>query len=170
MGTVTAVSDEALADLIAALTQRGLTVATAGSLTGGGLVARLVDVPGASHVVRGGACTYAVDTKASVLGVSESQLAATGPVNEQVARQMARGARELFHADIGVSTTGVAGPGPADGFPAGTVHIACVHPAGEEHRLLRLDGDRAAVRAGAIDAAIVLVRDVLDFAGAQVGD
>ena len=120
MGTVIAVSDEALADLIADLTQRGLTIATAESLTGGGLVARLVDVPGASHVVRGGACTYAVDTKASVLGVSESQLAATGPVNEQVARQMARGARELFRADIGVSTTGVAGPGPADGFPPRT--------------------------------------------------
>ena len=170
MGTVTAMSDEALADLIADLTRHGLTVATAESLTGGGLVAHLVDVPGASHVVRGGACTYAVDTKASVLGVSESQLAATGPVDEQVARQMARGARELFHADIGVSTTGVAGPGPADGFPAGTVHIACVHPAGEEHRLLRLDGDRAAVRAGAIDAALALVRDVLDFAGEQAGD
>ena len=170
MGTVTAVSDEALADLIADLTERGLTIATAESLTGGGLVARLVDVPGASHVVRGGACTYAVDTKASVLGVSESQLAATGPVNEQVARQMARGARELFRADIGVSTTGVAGPGPADGFPAGTVHLACAHPAGEEHRLLHLDGERAAVRVGAIDAAIALVRDVLDFAGAQVGD
>jgi competence/damage-inducible protein cinA C-terminal domain len=167
---VTEMSDVELAQLIGELTVRGLTIATAESLTGGGLVARLVDVPGASHVVRGGACTYAVDTKASVLGVSESQLALTGPVDEQVARQMARGARELFHADIGVSTTGVAGPGPADGFPAGTVHIACVHPAGEEHRLLRLDGDRAAVRAGAIDAAIALVRDVLDFAGAQVGD
>ena len=170
MGTVTAVSDEVLADLIADLTQRGLTIATAESLTGGGLVARLVDVPGASHVVRGGACTYAVDTKSSVLGVSAIQLALTGPVDEQVARQMARGARELFHADIGLSTTGVAGPGPADGFPAGTVHIACAHPAGEEHRLLHLAGDRAAVRAGAIDAALVLVRDVLDCAGAQAGD
>ena len=103
MGTVTAVSDEVLADLIADLTQRGLTIATAESLTGGGLVARLVDVPGASHVVRGGACTYAVDTKSSVLGVSAIQLALTGPVDEQVARQMARGARELFHADIGLS-------------------------------------------------------------------
>ena len=163
MGTVTAMSDEALADLIADLTRHGLTVATAESLTGGGLVARLVDVPGASHVVRGGACTYAVDTKASVLEL-------TGPVDEQVARQMARGARTLFRADIGVSTTGVAGPGPADGFPAGTVHIACVHPAGEEHRLLHLEGDRAAVRAGAIDAALALVRDVLDFAGEQAGD
>ena len=170
MGTVTEMNDVQLAQLIGELAVRGLTIATAESLTGGGLVARLVDVPGASHVVRGGACTYAVDTKASVLGVSESQLAATGPVDEQVARQMARGARSLFGADIGISTTGVAGPGPADGFDAGTVHIACAHSTGEEHRLLHLDGDRAAVRAGAIDAALALVRDVLDFAGAQVGD
>ena len=170
MGTVSIMGDEQVAQLIADLTQRGLTIATAESLTGGGLVARLVDVPGASHVVRGGACTYAVDTKSSVLGVSESRLSMTGPVDEEVARQMARGARELFHADIGLSTTGVAGPGPADGFPAGTVHIACAHPAGEEHRLLHLEGDRAAVRAGSIDAALVLVRDVLDCAGAQAGD
>ena len=130
MGTVSIMGDEQVAQLIADLTQRGLTIATAESLTGGGLVARLVDVPGASHVVRGGACTYAVDTKSSVLGVSESRLSMTGPVDEEVARQMARGARSLFGADIGVSTTGVAGPGPADGFEAGTVHIACAHPAG----------------------------------------
>ena len=170
MGTVGVLGDEQVATLIADLARHGLSIATAESLTGGGLVARLVDVPGASHVVRGGVCTYAVDTKASVLGVSESRLALTGPVDEQVARQMAAGARSLFGASIGLSTTGVAGPGPADGFPAGTVHIACAHPAGEEHRLLHLDGERAAVRAGAIDAAIALVRDVLDFAGAQVGD
>ena len=170
MGTVGSMDDERVAELIADLTQRGLTLATAESLTGGGLVARLVDVPGASHVVRGGACTYAVDTKASVLGVSESQLALTGPVDEQVALQMARGARVLFRADIGVSTTGVAGPGPADGFDAGTVHIACVHPAGEAHRLVHLEGDRAAVRAGSIDAALALVRDVLDFARVRAGD
>ena len=83
---------------------------------------------------------------------------------------MARGARTLFRADIGVSTTGVAGPGPADGFPAGTVHIACAHPAGEAHRLVHLEGDRAAVRRGAIDAAIALVRDVLDFAATVADD
>lgn len=170
MGTVTEMSDVELAQLIGELTVRGLTIATAESLTGGGLVARLVDVPGASRVVRGGACTYAVDTKASVLGVSESQLAATGPVDEQVARQMARGARSLFGADIGLSTTGVAGPGPADGFEAGTVYIACAHPTGEEHRLLYLGGDRAAVRAGAIGAALALVRDVLDFAATVADD
>lgn len=162
--------DEQVAQLIADLTRRGLAIATAESLTGGGLVARLVDVPGASHVVRGGVCTYAVDTKASVLGVSESRLTLTGPVDEQVARQMAAGARSLFGASIGLSTTGVAGPGPADGFPAGTVHIACAHPAGVEHRLLHLEGDRAQVRAGAIDAALTLLRDVLDFSGVSARD
>lgn len=162
--------DEQVAKLIADLTRLGLSIATAESLTGGGLVARLVDVPGASHVVRGGVCTYAVDTKASVLGVSESRLTLTGPVDEQVARQMAAGVRSLFGASIGLSTTGVAGPGPADGFPAGTVHIACAHPAGVEHRLLHLEGDRAQVRAGAIDAALTLLRDVLDFSGVSARD
>ena len=77
--------DAQVKDLIGQMTRRGLTVATAESLTGGGLVARMVDVPGASHVVRGGACTYAVDTKASVLGVSRARLDQTGPVDEQVA-------------------------------------------------------------------------------------
>jgi len=110
--------DAQVKDLIGQMTRRGLTVATAESLTGGGLVARMVDVPGASHVVRGGACTYAVDTKASVLGVSRARLDQTGPVDEQVARQMAEGARVLFGAAIGLSTTGVAGPGPPAGFPA----------------------------------------------------
>lgn len=170
MGTVSVMGDEQVAQLIAELTRRGLSIATAESLTGGGLVARLVDVPGASHVVRGGVCTYAVDTKASVLGVSESRLTLTGPVDEQVARQMAVGVRSLFGASIGLSTTGVAGPGPADGFPAGTVHIACAHPAGVEHRLLHLEGDRAQVRAGAIDAALTLLRDVLDFSGVSARD
>ena len=149
--------DAQVTDLIGQMTRRGLTVATAESLTGGGLVARMVDVPGASHVVRGGACTYAVDTKASVLGVSRARLDQTGPVDEQVARQMAEGARVLFGAAIGLSTTGVAGPGPADGFPAGTVHVACAHEGGTEHRLVHLEGDRVRVRTGAIDAALALL-------------
>ena len=154
MGTVSVMGDEQVATLIADLARRGLSIATAESLTGGGLVARLVDVPGASHVVRGGVCTYAVDTKASVLGVSESRLALTGPVDEQVARQMAAGARSLFGASIGLSTTGVAGPGPADGFPAGTGTHRVRASGGEERPPPFTEGDRAQVRAGAIDAAL----------------
>lgn len=154
--------DVAVAAIIDKLAGDGWTIATAESLTGGGLVSRLVDVPGASRVVRGGACTYAVDTKASVLGVSERRLAQTGPVDREVAIEMAQGARTLFGATVGVATTGVAGPGAFDGFPAGTVHVACAYPGGHAHRLLSLEGDRAAVRRGAIDAALRLVRDVLD--------
>mgnify|MGYP001789576471 FL=1 len=83
---------------------------------------------------------------------------------------MAEGARSLFGATIGLSTTGVAGPGPADGFPAGTVHIACAHPGGTQHRLLHVEGDRTQVRAGTIDAALALLRDVLDCAGGHAHD
>ena len=158
---------KALIDRMAGL---GLTIATAESLTGGGLVSRLVDVPGASRVLRGGACTYALDTKATVLGVSAQRLAERGPVDEEVARQMAEGARSLFGADIGVSTTGVAGPGPADGFPPGTAFIACAYPHGLLHRRLALEGDRGAVRLGVIEGALALVRDALDFTAASRGD
>ena len=81
MGHAVRMDDVAVAAIIDKLAGGGWTIATAESLTGGGLVSRLVDVPGASRVVRGGACTYAVDTKASVLGVSERRLAQTGPVD-----------------------------------------------------------------------------------------
>lgn len=132
------------------------------SLTGGALCARLVDVPGASAVVRGGVCAYATDLKESVLGVDAELLAARGPVDAKVALQMARGVRALMGADIGVATSGVAGPGPADGHEAGTVHIAVSGPGREEHRELHLEGERMQIRALSVDAALRLVRRVLD--------
>lgn len=147
--------------LVHGLVARGLTIATAESLTGGALCARLVDVAGASETVRGGVCTYATDLKASVLGVPQERLARTGPVDREVALDMARGAARLFGADIALSTTGVAGPGPADGHPAGTVHIACVHPGGAEHRELHLHGGRARVRRESVEAALGLLAEVL---------
>ena len=81
--------------LVHGLVARGLTIATAESLTGGALCARLVDVAGASETVRGGVCTYATDLKASVLGVPQERLARTGPVDREVALDMARGAARL---------------------------------------------------------------------------
>lgn len=153
---------EGVAALVGELAARGLSIATAESLTGGALVARLVDIPGASSVVRGGVCTYATDTKASVLSVSRERLELTGPVDAEVAEQMASGARALFGADIALSTTGVAGPGSADGHEAGTVHVACAAPEGTVHRLVQIPGDRGAVRAGAVDAALALLREALD--------
>lgn len=147
--------------LVATLIARHLTIATAESLTGGALCARLVDVPGASETVRGGVCTYATELKAQVLGVDPDRLALTGPVDREVAVEMARGVARLMGADIALSTTGVAGPGPADGHPAGTVHIACHHPGGVEHRELHLRGSRAEVRRGSVDAALGLLGEVL---------
>lgn len=105
------------------LSARNLTLAVAESLTGGLLSATIVSVPGVSAVFRGGAVTYATDTKASVLGVSRARLALTGPVDEVVAEQMADGVQRLYQASLGVSTTGVAGPGSSDGHRAGTVWI-----------------------------------------------
>ena len=107
------------AALVAALTARGLTVAVAESLTGGGVTAAVVDVPGASRVLRGGVVAYATELKAALLGVDADLLARTGPVHPDVAAQMARGVRSRLDADLGLATTGVAGPGRPGGAPAG---------------------------------------------------
>lgn len=114
------------------LVRQGRTVATAESLTGGALAARLVSVVGASTFYRGGAVTYATDTKVTVLGVGEAMIHKEGVVSEAVALAMAHGARERFGADVGLATTGVAGPASSDGIPAGTVWVALA------------DGERAA--------------------------
>lgn len=152
--------------LVAALTARRLTIGCAESLTGGALVARLVDVPGASAVVRGGVVSYATDVKASVLGVDRARLAAVGPVDPEVARQMAAGARRVLggegqDADIGVATTGVAGPDPQGGRAVGTVYIAVSADGVDVVREFAFDGDRARIRASTVDAAIALVLSVL---------
>jgi len=73
-------------------------------------------------------------------------------------------------APAGGARRGGGRPGPADGFPAGTVHVACAHEGGTEHRLVHLEGDRARVRTGAIDAALALLRDVLDSSGGREHD
>lgn len=125
---------EALArELVGLLTEQGRTVAVAESLTGGLVVAALVSVPGASAVVRGGVVAYATDVKTRVLGVDPELLALEGAVHPEVAREMARGVVELVGADLGVATTGVAGPDPQDGRPVGEVHVAVARAGGGEH-------------------------------------
>lgn len=100
------------ARLLAVMEGRGWTLAVAESLTGGAVCARLVDVPGASRVLRGGVTAYATDLKASLLGVDDELLAARGAVDPDVAAAMAAGVRERLGADVGLATTGVAGPDP----------------------------------------------------------
>lgn len=142
--------------LVGLLARTGLTVAAAESLTGGLVAASLVDVPGASAVVRGGVVAYATDLKASVLGVDAELLAARGAVDPDVALAMAAGVRRVCGADVGLATTGVAGPDPQDGRPPGTVHVAVVAAGVREVRSLVLAGDRARVRAGTVRAVLAL--------------
>lgn len=155
-------NDADIAALLDDLADAGLTLATAESLTGGRVCARLVDVPGASRVVLGGVCAYATRLKHEILGVDQERLERFGPVDEVVSLEMARGVRCLTGASIGVSTTGVAGPEPQGEASVGTVHVAVAWEGGDAHRLLALDGDRETIRSGAVDAALALVREVLD--------
>lgn len=150
------------AAVLDACRRRGLSLAVAESLTGGLVCATLVQVPGASTVVRGAVVAYATELKTSVLGVDAVHLARTGPVDAEVSRQMAAGVAGLLGADVGLATTGVAGPGPADGHKAGSVHVAVVTPSGGAHRELHVPGSRDEVREAAVTA-------VLDLARAAVG-
>jgi nicotinamide-nucleotide amidase len=144
------------ADLIHALTARGLTVAVAESLTGGLVVADLVSVPGASVVVRGGIVAYATDLKHDLLGVDAALLAGGGPIQAAVAEQMAEGVRARLGADIGLATTGVAGPDPQDGHPPGEVWISVASASGIRSMRLELGGDRASIRRETVEAVIEL--------------
>lgn len=110
--------------LVGALRERGLTIATAESLTGGLLSERITQVPGASDVFALGVCTYADDMKEKILGVQAATLASDGAVSPQTAAEMAAGVRALAGADIGLSTTGIAGPtGGTAKKPVGTVYV-----------------------------------------------
>ncbi|KUP98468.1 CinA family protein [Thermobifida cellulosilytica] len=146
----------------ALLARRGHTLAVAESLTGGMIGAALTAVPGASATFRGGAVTYATDTKAALLGVPAALLADHGAVHPDVAAAMARGARRLFAATFGLAVTGVAGPDPQDGQPVGTVYAAAALPDDRCHlRKLQLHGGRAAIREQTVAAALELLHDTL---------
>ncbi len=137
-------------------------MATAESLTGGLIAAALTEVPGSSAVFRGGIVAYATELKAVLLGVPRAVLDADGPVAPEVAAAMAEGARARLGATFGVATTGVAGPGPADGKPAGTVYIAVSvgHNTDIQDTVVRrlsLIGSREAIRAGTVREALALL-------------
>lgn len=144
--------------VVAALIAAGRTVATAESLTGGLVCAALTSVAGASAVVRGGVVGYATDVKASVLGVDPDVLGRHGAVSRETVAAMAAGVRVLMSADVGVATTGVAGPDSQDGHPAGTVHVAVASASGtsvvSHAGADRLIGDRAAVRRQTVHLAL----------------
>ena len=162
MGDVVALG----ARLIATLTERGLTVAVAESLTGGMLTSELIRTPGASAVVRGGIVAYSTELKHSLLGVDAGLLAVYGPVHADVARQMASGVRAALTvadlpADIGIATTGVAGPDPQDGQPVGTVFVAIAIGMDIHVLELQLDGDREAIRSAVVYESLLELERLL---------
>ena len=148
-------------EAIERLTKAGQSVAVAESLTGGLLAAALTSVAGASVVVRGGVVAYATELKTLLLGVPAGLLARHGPVHPEVAAAMAAGVRQRLGATYGAATTGVAGPGPADGKPQGTVFIAVNGPAGAASAALQLAGDRWDVREGSVRAVLSLLVSAL---------
>lgn len=110
--------------LVREFARRGLTIATAESLTAGLCAATIAEVPGASAVLRGGVIVYATELKHELAGVSDETLRVHGPVAAKTAAELAEGAARRCDADVGVALTGVAGPDPQDGHPVGEVFIA----------------------------------------------
>lgn len=149
--------------VIAAATRAGLTIGVAESLTGGDVCVHLVAVPGSSAVLRGGVVAYALDVKVGVLGVRQRVLDVHGPVSEETATAMASGVRDVLHADIGISTTGAAGPEPHGGKPPGTAFVAVDIGDGQPRvREIHAEGTRAEVCAAARDAALDLAAITLE--------
>ena len=144
---------------VEAMKARGWTVATAESLTGGLISATLVNVPGASSIVRGGFVTYQTDTKTVLLGVPAETIEEHDVVSAEVAVAMAKGARERLGVDIAVSATGLAGPdGGTPDKPVGTVFLG-VSTAERTYPIrLQLTGDRARIRTLTMKNAINAVR------------
>ena len=142
------------------LKEKGVTLGTAESCTGGLIAKRMTDVPGSSAVFKGGVVSYCNEIKANVLGVPQELLDEFGAVSEPVAKAMAEGARKVLDCDLAVAATGVAGPGSDDqGNPAGLVYVALAAPNGTYVRELRLSGaSRQRVRTTAAHHAFDMVR------------
>jgi nicotinamide-nucleotide amidase len=151
------------AKLIATLNSAGLKLAVAESLTGGLLASTFVSVPGASNVLLGAIVAYQTSLKHELLGVASGLLENQGPVDPEVAAQMAGGIRNRLAAKtgaaesqvIGVATTGVAGPDAQNGFAVGTVYIAISGPKiGEVVYAHQFEGTRDDIRNATVEAAI----------------
>ena len=145
--------------LVALLQKQGLTITTAESCTGGLISARLVNVSGASEVLKMCVVTYSEEAKQKILGVKEETLKKYGVVSKEVAYEMADGALRYAHADVALSVTGVAGPaGGTPQTPVGTVFIGCNVKGTIVVEKHLFSGDRLLVRENSVDAALRLAK------------
>ena len=145
--------------------QKGITIITAESCTGGLIAGCLTEIPGSSSVIEGGFVTYSNQAKVSMLSVKLEQLDQYGAVSEEVARSMAEGALGSSKADIAIACTGVAGPGGAtDTKPVGLVHLSCAsrkHPT--LHKKCNFSGERSTIRLATVEAAFGLIEAQLNL-------
>lgn len=148
-------------DVVELLTARGATLATAESLTGGTLAARITDVPGASRVFRGGVVAYASDLKQQLLDVPAALVEEHGVVSAACARVMAEAGRARLGASYALSTTGVAGPDRQEGKPPGTVFVGLAGPDETTVLSLELAGSRATIRERTCEAALSALLGIL---------
>ena len=177
LSTAQVTRDDKAAQALEICRSRGFFIACAESLTAGLLADSFVRIPGASDVFLGSAVTYTNEEKHHVLGVSSTLLRTQGAVASETARQMASGVRDLYasadegysHNVIGLSTTGVAGPGPSEGKPEGLVYVACTvpgKPVSPEYpvrvRQLQCSGSRETVRRESVEGALDLLLAVLE--------
>lgn len=145
------------------LRQRGWRLAVAESCTGGLLGDRITNVPGSSTYFMGGIIAYAYEAKVRLLGVSWDTLEEHGAVSEPVVLEMARGARKSLSVDIGISISGVAGPGGGtEEKPVGTTWIGLSTPDGERAWQFVWDGDRVQNKVDSVDKALELLHAYLE--------
>jgi PncC family amidohydrolase len=147
-------------DLLALLRDRHVTIAVAEGDTGGLLLEQLTAVPGSSAVVLGGVVAYHDDLKRQLLGVPEELLRQYGAVSAQAAEAMAEGVRRVTGSEVGVATTGIAGPGGATATkPVGLAYVAVATREAAISRELHFSGDRQANRQASVAAACALLRE-----------
>ncbi len=144
------------------LRQRGLKLAVAESCTGGLVCHRITNIPGSSEYFLGGIVAYAYEAKVALLEVSWDTLKACGAVSRETVLEMARGARNALGADIGLSVSGIAGPGGGlPNKPVGTTWIGLVAADGEWARYFVFEGNREQNKASSAEAVLTLLRDYL---------
>lgn len=152
----------AAATILQAARARGWHIATAESCTGGMVAAALTDIPGSSDVFDRGFVTYSNAAKVEMLGVTGASLVAHGAVSEEVAREMAMGARDAAGVELVVAVTGIAGPGGSPTKPEGRVCFATASPAGLHSETVDFGAlGRDKVRVAARDHALALLQAAL---------
>ena len=149
------------AELLNISRERGVTVATVESCTGGLVCGALTAISGSSSMVMGGLVTYSNEAKVALAGVPAELIEQHGAVSEPVARAMAEGGRKRIGARLAVSVTGVAGPdGGSEDKPVGLVHFACAGPDGTRHREKRFGAQgRDEIRRLSVLEALDMLRE-----------